>query len=192
MPTEAYTPILMNGMDIRLVARRQRWLLWLVLACLGSVVWPIVVRPIPFVSGESAVVVFAVLYVGVRVGVWLGTILMMRALRTHVVALILCALLMVVPLINLLILLMENRRATRVLRRAGLRVGFMGVKDEDVVIRLSPNLCHDCGYDLTGNVSGRCPECGTAIAVPVAPPAGGPHGVARQAVDIPAGMPGNS
>ena len=20
--------------------------------------------------------------------------------------------------------------------------------------------CHNCGYDLTGNVSGRCPECG--------------------------------
>jgi hypothetical protein len=24
-----------------------------------------------------------------------------------------------------------------------------------------PNSCHHCGYDLTGNVSGTCPECGT-------------------------------
>ncbi len=23
--------------------------------------------------------------------------------------------------------------------------------------------CENCGYDLTGNVSGRCPECGNAI-----------------------------
>ncbi len=23
--------------------------------------------------------------------------------------------------------------------------------------------CRDCGYDLTGNVSGRCPECGEAV-----------------------------
>jgi hypothetical protein len=23
--------------------------------------------------------------------------------------------------------------------------------------------CQMCGYDLTGNVSGRCPECGTAV-----------------------------
>jgi len=23
--------------------------------------------------------------------------------------------------------------------------------------------CQHCGYDLTGNVSGRCPECGTAV-----------------------------
>lgn len=26
-----------------------------------------------------------------------------------------------------------------------------------------PNFCRSCGYDLTGNVSGRCPECGWDI-----------------------------
>ncbi|MBN1511548.1 MAG: hypothetical protein JXB13_05995 [Phycisphaerae bacterium] len=26
-----------------------------------------------------------------------------------------------------------------------------------------PNRCRHCDYDLTGNVSGRCPECGTEI-----------------------------
>ena len=25
-------------------------------------------------------------------------------------------------------------------------------------------VCYDCGYNLTGNVSGVCPECGTVIA----------------------------
>ena len=29
--------------------------------------------------------------------------------------------------------------------------------------RILPGHCQNCGYDLTGNVSGRCPECGTAI-----------------------------
>jgi len=24
-------------------------------------------------------------------------------------------------------------------------------------------LCQNCGYNLTGNVSGRCPECGEAV-----------------------------
>lgn len=28
--------------------------------------------------------------------------------------------------------------------------------------RVAPGHCGKCGYDLTGNVSGRCPECGTA------------------------------
>ena len=28
----------------------------------------------------------------------------------------------------------------------------------------SHGLCHHCGYSLTGNTSGVCPECGTAVA----------------------------
>ncbi|MEE8169228.1 MAG: hypothetical protein V3T70_01655 [Phycisphaerae bacterium] len=30
--------------------------------------------------------------------------------------------------------------------------------------RIPPGHCRRCGYDLTGNVSGVCPECGTACA----------------------------
>ncbi|MCP4251307.1 MAG: hypothetical protein GY778_30090 [bacterium] len=26
-----------------------------------------------------------------------------------------------------------------------------------------PGRCDQCGYDLTGNVSGRCPECGVSL-----------------------------
>ena len=29
----------------------------------------------------------------------------------------------------------------------------------------SPGRCRKCGYNLTGNVSGTCPECGTAVDV---------------------------
>ncbi len=29
--------------------------------------------------------------------------------------------------------------------------------------RIPPGHCQRCGYDLTGNVSGRCPECGEAV-----------------------------
>jgi hypothetical protein len=29
--------------------------------------------------------------------------------------------------------------------------------------RIPPGHCQKCGYDLTGNVSGRCPECGTLV-----------------------------
>ena len=29
--------------------------------------------------------------------------------------------------------------------------------------RFRPGQCQGCGYDLTGNVSGRCPECGRLI-----------------------------
>jgi len=37
--------------------------------------------------------------------------------------------------------------------------------------RVRPGQCRRCGYDLTGNVSGRCPECGAAMRA-MAHPAG--------------------
>ncbi len=41
--------------------------------------------------------------------------------------------------------------------------------------RMKLGLCLRCGYDLTGNVSGVCPECGTKIAVQSERAAAGPH-----------------
>ena len=31
-----------------------------------------------------------------------------------------------------------------------------------------PGHCRKCGYDLRGNISGKCPECGTAVEEPAA------------------------
>jgi hypothetical protein len=31
------------------------------------------------------------------------------------------------------------------------------------IVRRDRGLCPACGYDLTGNVSGTCPECGRKI-----------------------------
>ena len=39
--------------------------------------------------------------------------------------------------------------------------------------RYLPGHCQNCGYDLTGNVSGRCPECGTPIDNDKAPDTNG-------------------
>lgn len=33
------------------------------------------------------------------------------------------------------------------------------------VLRRHPELCQRCGYNLTGNSSGKCPECGAEIPV---------------------------
>ncbi len=38
-----------------------------------------------------------------------------------------------------------------------------GARLRSLRCRLPEGVCRTCGYDLTGNVSGRCPECGTPI-----------------------------
>lgn len=58
---------------------------------------------------------------------------------------------MVLAAVNATLRLQLNRR--RVLRKEEARCKALRSK----------GLCHVCKYDLTGNVSGRCPECGTAI-----------------------------
>lgn len=46
-----------------------------------------------------------------------------------------------------------ERRATRLLR--------------EHLISLGQAICLKCGYDLTGNVSGICPECGTEVVAKI-------------------------
>jgi hypothetical protein len=46
----------------------------------------------------------------------------------------------------------------------GLLVALLLLRDSR---RVRPGCCLCCGYDLTGNVSGRCPECGRAISTEV-------------------------
>jgi len=68
-----------------------------------------------------------------------------------------------VPLLNLLAVLASNRAASIVLRDAGITPRFLGVPDASVIHALCPWLCC-CGYNLTGNTSGRCPECGRPLS----------------------------
>lgn len=151
-----------GGNDMRRIAQRQRWLLWITLSCVASYILMIAA-----LSQSGANMVFVMVagavWLGSLLAVVLATIWMSAALPYRAGLIVLFILTCWMPLINLLVLLYINNRASHALRRAGLRVGFMGVKDDDVVRRLSPYLCLTCGYDLTGNVSGICPECGSVV-----------------------------
>lgn len=67
-----------------------------------------------------------------------------------------------IPWVNILICLGIARMAANALRRTGLPVGIMGVNGDAVVHHLSMPACSNCGYSLIGNISGVCPECGSA------------------------------
>lgn len=156
--------------DIRKLATRQRWLVWMVLLLLMMQVLPILIeeymRPGP--AAEIVGGIFALMLMLTMFLVVVGAILIMVVDGTHVVMIVLAAVFLFAPCVNLLILLLINRRATRTLRAAGLKVGLVGVNPEQLERILNPSLCTKCGYNLTGNLSGLCPECGTAL--PLTPP----------------------
>ncbi len=70
---------------------------------------------------------------------------------------------MLAPFLNLVLLVLVNERATITLREAGLRVGLTDVKQDDIERVLNPARCSGCGYELTGNAWGICPECGREV-----------------------------
>ncbi len=135
-------------------------MLWLILIAIAA-------QFLPFLPlGQFGPVLFlmlAVLWIVLYLLLGVGVVLLLTAKGSHVLIIIACGILMLAPCANLLLLFLVNMSATRTLRRAGLHVRLMGVSDEDVERIVNPELCSGCGYNLTGNVSGYCPECGRAI-----------------------------
>ncbi|MCC7291030.1 MAG: hypothetical protein IT449_03090 [Phycisphaerales bacterium] len=154
-----------KGVDLRHVARWQRRLLWYVLAamlmqCLPAMGPPSLMAKLLDENAIAALLVFLGC-VAFLVLILVGVVRMLGALRKPVWMQVLYGVFLLAPCVNLLLLLIANRHATQALRAAGLKVGFMGVPDEQVVRVLSRFNCRQCGYSLIGNLSGRCPECGT-------------------------------
>lgn len=181
--SHSYVHTIIDGIDVDLVAIRQRRLIWcvmimLLLTCLNPAILALRLPQGGIVIDVLDIVIpLAVLALAVLAVVWV--VATMSALRIHLAWRIILVPLLLVPLVGLLCLLLVNRRATKVLQLAGLHVGFMGVREEDVIRKFSQFLCTTCGYDLTGNVSGFCSECGTAIPPeklrPVSPKGHVPH-----------------
>lgn len=155
------------GLNLRTVAREQRRLLLFILAQLGLYL-TMAVSPR---GGEQIMLLLGpLILVALNIIILICSLRLLAAVGIGLGWRIIAAVLLFAPCISLLIMLGVNQRATRALRKAGLKVGLLGVKDVDVVRILSAYRCHICGYDLHGNVSGRCPECGAPV--PGAEPVG--------------------
>ena len=159
--------------NLRKLAYRQRWLLWLMLLAIAVLFSPVLFMSFltPGPVTPIVLVLLPLIQIAATILMAIGIIRVLTAQGTHIAIVIICAILMLAPCGNLLLLLLINTSATRTLRRAGLHVGFMGVKPDEIERVLDPNLCKKCGYNLTGNVSGICPEGDSEVSFtpPMAP-----------------------
>ncbi|MBI1827795.1 MAG: hypothetical protein HY287_02690 [Planctomycetes bacterium] len=146
--------------DLRRLAKRQRGIIWLIAA---SILAQAIVFSIPATQTPSITLMLAYFQTLVSILIGVGVIRALIAQGNNIIAIALCSLLAFAPSGNILLLIMVSISVTGTLRQAGIRVGFMGAKDDEVLRALNPMLCRGCGYDLTGNVSGRCPECGRDV-----------------------------
>lgn len=151
-----------GNLDLRRTAKHQRRLLWVIFALLVLYLVPVLL-PIPYISPPIVDVVSLVVIIALDLVALVFTIQLMSALQYHILLRVLLGLLMFAPCVNLIVLLAINSSATNALRAAGLKVGLLGVSDEQVVRLLGANRCRECGYLLVGNTTGICPECGSAV-----------------------------
>lgn len=149
-----------RNIDLRLVARWQRTIIWAIVAQ-GILYWVVAANPALWIGPPGMLQL--VLFIG---AIALNAALIVQFMAAMKIALgwrILALILSFAPCVPLGVLLLVNDRAIRMLRAAGLRVGLMGVADAEIVRLLSTDSCRTCGYNLYGNVSGVCPECGTLV-----------------------------
>ncbi len=105
---------------IRMIADRQRVITVLFLIML--------------VANLLGAVNVAFLVIGMLMGVVLivQVVKMMQALEARIGMIILACIGLLVPVVSLLTVFIVNQQACSVLRRAGLRVGFLGVSREEI------------------------------------------------------------
>jgi len=108
--------------DLRIIAVRQRAIMYCILAniALYVVVFAASAGNLPLVAGIAALGVFAV---AITAAVF---IFMLSLAVYNLAAGIVLGILTLVPLLGLLVLLMINSKATKILRAHGVRVGLLG------------------------------------------------------------------
>lgn len=69
-----------------------------------------------------------------------------------------------IPGISVAAIVLLNWRAWRYAGRIRLPFCWFGYSEQALLDAFARAFCRQCGYNLTGNVSGFCPECGTSIS----------------------------
>ncbi len=90
--------------------------------------------------------------------VWRG-----RVMDAGLVATLFEALVAMLPAFGTIAMLATFARIHAFFRDTPVMLRWYGADIESARRAQNPSLCPGCGYDLTGNVSGICPECGRTV-----------------------------
>lgn len=157
-----------QGIDLLAVSRRIRRLFIACLAFMALIVIHGIQSKIPLFANipiryngpnlqfglAGIVYVFAVIPAAIHLQAALGS----NSLN-YVTSFVL---LLAFPL-NLIPIVWLLRQSFAAMRGAGLKPNLFGLTDDQIIRHFCSDRCQGCGYDLTGNTSGVCPECGTRL-----------------------------
>ena len=148
--------------NLRAVARTQRHMLYWIGLALTGLVAGVLFLALGIVPIPVAMVPFFFWGVTIVTAVLVGRL--NWAMGENACLTAFAVLFTLIPIINVNNVLFANSAASSRLRDAGVPVGLLGASDDSVIRATSPWCCNHCGYDLTGNTSGRCPECGRPLS----------------------------
>lgn len=167
---------IVNGVDLWRLGRGQRManrcLVVLGIVCLAGWLYP--------ASGLLLILPVVLLYIGLTAG--------LQELHSAFAAEGRCSwgktLFLMIPGVNMLALIGANIRAVKEFRRIRLPWRPFGWSERQLLAAFAHVFCRTCGYNLTGNQSGRCPECGSPTEQPVSSTAGSPSERSVRSVEV--------
>ncbi len=148
--------------DIRVLARRYN-AVWILFAAFLAIIG------LSIIPGHFNR--FDIMWVGIasltlcHVAIAVSVVLLNTAWGRHSVEAVVWGFFALVPLFGLFVASRVFLDVYRGLERSGFRPVWYGCYTNLEIERvLNQTVCTNCTYDLTGNESGRCPECGEALS----------------------------
>jgi hypothetical protein len=125
-PVEAMVAGSADREQLRRVAKRQQRVLYVLLAQI--VIYFLLLS---FQAADAMRGILGVAFLVLAVFGIVAVFLLAKEVM-HIAIAVICTLLMFVPCISLLVLMVVNGRATKLLQKNGLKVGFMGVNPDTI------------------------------------------------------------
>ena len=153
---------------IRSVATAHRWMITSFASAPGLLVVAVgLVMLEPTISGIVLWTMLGAYFAGSACAIGL-TIAMQRCGWFGIAGSAVLIVSILVPILNLLIFIVLSKSASDEFRCRGVRPGLLGVPKRKYPL-FDRVVCRRCQYDLAGNTTGVCPECGMPTAPPRSP-----------------------